>query len=138
MTGQINLNRYQLDKALKKYHENMCKYIRMKDEIDSLSAVASTAQYGIEATLPKAVGGNSDPVFAHIQIKESRIFRFNKIKEELLLIQKLTEKISGDTELEVHYWLLEGMSFRWIGAKLNMSHTTIHRVRERILDMMLK
>jgi len=30
--------------------------MRMKDELDSLTATASTAQYGIEATMPKAVG----------------------------------------------------------------------------------
>ncbi|MGE7022014.1 hypothetical protein [Solibacillus cecembensis] len=137
MAGQISINRFQLDKALKKYHENMCKYVRMRDELGSLSAVASTTQYGIEATMPKAVGGNSDPVFAHIQIKASRVARLNKTKEELLLVQNLIGKVTGDIELEVLYWLLEGMPFRWIGTKLNMSHTSVQRVRERILDIMM-
>lgn len=50
--GQTELNRYQLDKAIKKYHGNMCKYMRMKDEFDSLTAAVITAQYGIEATMP--------------------------------------------------------------------------------------
>ena len=132
------LNRYQLDKAIKKYHDNLCKYMRMKDELDTLSVAASTAKYGIESTMPKAVGGTSDPVYAHIQIRASRVVRINKIKAELLLVQNLMEKVTGDTEQEVLFWLLEGMSFRWIGAKLNMSHTSVQRVRECILDMMLK
>ena len=136
--GQLELNRYQLDKAIKKYHDNMCKYMRMKDELDSLTATASTAAYGIEATMPKAVGGNSDPVHAHVQIRAAREVRINKIKDELLLVQTLTSKVTGDLEQEVLYWLLEGMPFRWIGAKLNMSHTSVQRVRERVLDMMLK
>ncbi len=116
----------------------MCKYMRMKDELDSLTAAASTAQYGIEATMPKAVGGTSDPVHAHVQIRAAREVRINKIKDELLMVQNLTSKVAGDIEQEVLYWLLEGMPFRWIGAKLNMSHTSVQRVRERVIDLMLK
>ncbi|MGE6514598.1 hypothetical protein [Lysinibacillus sphaericus] len=136
--GQTELNRYQLDKAIKMYHDNMCKYMRMKDELDSLTAAASTAQYGIEATMPKAVGGNSDPVHAHVQIRAAREVRINKTKNELLMVQNLIEKVTGDIEQEVLYWLLEGMPFRWIGAKLNMSHTSVQRVRERVIDLMMK
>ncbi|MGE7999701.1 hypothetical protein ACQKOF_13665 [Lysinibacillus sp. NPDC093190] len=136
--GQKELNRYQLDKAIKKYHDNMCKYMRMKDALDSLTVAGSTAAYGIEATMPKAVGGNSDPVHAHVQIRASREVRINKIKNELIVVQNLIDKVYGDIEQEVLYWLLEVMPFRWIGAKLNMSHTSVQRIRERILDMMLK
>ncbi|MDD1504265.1 hypothetical protein PVA17_16085 [Lysinibacillus sp. CNPSo 3705] len=88
--------------------------MRMKDELDSLSAAASTAKYGIEATIPKAVGCTSDPVQAHVQIRALREVRINKVKDELLLVQNLIKKVTGDTEQEVLFWLLEGMSFRWI------------------------
>ncbi|WP_445477381.1 hypothetical protein ACULLL_12680 [Lysinibacillus irui] len=97
-------------------------------------AAASTAKYGIEATMPKAVGGTSDPVHAHVQIRAAREVRINKIKEELLMVQNLTDKVTGDIEQEVLFWLLEGMPFRWIGAKLNMSHTSVQRVREHIFS----
>lgn len=138
LTEKTQLNRYQLDKAIKMYHDNMCKYMRMKDELDSLTATASIAKYGIEATMPKAVGSTSDPVHAHVQIRTSREVRINKIKDELLMVQNLTDKVNGDIEQEVLFWLLEGMPFRWIGAKLNMSHTSVQRVRERVIDMMMK
>lgn len=112
--------------------------MRIKDKLDSLTAAASTAQYGIEATMPKAVGSTSDPVHAHVQIRAAREVRINKTKNELLMVQNLIDKVTGDIEQEVLYWLLEGMPFRWIGAKLNMSHTSVQRVRERIIDMMMK
>ncbi|WP_274307737.1 hypothetical protein [Solibacillus daqui] len=48
MAGQVKLNRYQLDKVLKKYRNNMCKYKRMKDQLGSFSATAHTTTYGIE------------------------------------------------------------------------------------------
>lgn len=104
---KTELNRYQLDKAIKKYHDNMCKYMRMKDELVTITAAASTAQYGIEATMPKAVVGTSDLVHIHVQIRVAREVRINKIKEELLLVQNLTSKVAGDIEQEVLYWLLE-------------------------------
>ncbi len=121
MLKEKTLNRYQLDKAIKKYHDNMCKYMRMKDELDSLTTAASTAKYGIEATMPKAVGSTSDPV--HVL----------KLR---LSLYKIMPAINN--QQEVLFWLLEGMPFRWIGAKLNMSHTSVQRVRDRILDIMLK
>ncbi len=34
LTEKTQPNRYQLDKAIKKYHDNICKYMRMKDELD--------------------------------------------------------------------------------------------------------
>ncbi|MFJ5788510.1 hypothetical protein ACIP9G_00335 [Lysinibacillus sp. NPDC093197] len=130
------LNRYQLDKAIKKYHDNMCKYMRMKDELVTITAAASSVQYGIEAIMPKAVGGTSDLVHTHVQNRAAREVRINKIKEELLLVQNLTSKVAGDIEQEVLYWLLEGMPFRWIGAKLNMSHISVQRVR--VIYLMMK
>lgn len=41
---QSQLNRYQLDKAIKNYHANMRRYMRMKDELESLKATASTGK----------------------------------------------------------------------------------------------
>lgn len=135
---RTQLNRYQLDKAIKNYHANMRRYMRMKDELESLKATASTRKYGIEATMPKAIGKTRDPVYAHVQIRASREVRINKIKNELLLVQNLSDKVTGDIEQEVLFWLLEGMPFRWIDAKLNMSRTSVQRVRERVIDLMMK
>lgn len=132
-----SINRYQLDKVIKKYHSNMLKYIRMKDEINLLEISASTTNYGIEAMMPKATGSFGDPVYAHLQIRANREVRIKKIKKELLLVQSLINKVKGDIELEVLYWLLEGMSFRFIGRQLDISHTSVQRARERILNMML-
>lgn len=51
--------------------------------------------------MPKAVGGTSDPVHTHVQIRAAREVRINKIKEELLMVQNLTDKVTGDIEQEV-------------------------------------
>ncbi|MGE7132853.1 hypothetical protein [Lysinibacillus xylanilyticus] len=108
----------------------MCKYISMKDELDSLT-VASKAKYGIESTMPKAVGSTSDPVHADVQIGASSE---DHIKEELLIGSKFNCMVTGDIEQEVTICLLEGaIPLDW---GLNMSYTTVQRVRERVIDMM--
>lgn len=135
---RTQLNRYQLNKAIKNYHANMRRYMRMEELVESLKATASTGKYGIEAIMPKPVGGISDPVQAHVQIRASREDRIEKIKDELLMVQHLARKITGDVEQEVLYWLLEGMPVRWSGAKLNLSHTSVQRVRERVIYMIMK
>ncbi|AVK86011.1 hypothetical protein C3943_22195 [Lysinibacillus sp. B2A1] len=60
------------------------------------------------------------------------------LKERTQLNRYQLDKVTGDVEQEVLFWLLEGMPFRWIGPKLNMSHTSVQRVRERVIDMMMK
>lgn len=135
---RTQLNRYKLDKAIKNYNNNLRRYMRMKDKLDSLIATATTAKYGIDATMPISIGKTSDPVYAHVQIRASRVVRMDKIKDELLMVQNLSRKVTGEIEQEILFWLLEGMPFRWIGARLNMSHTSVQRVRERILDIMIK
>lgn len=72
---QVELKCYQLDKATKKHHDNMCKQMRMKDEPDSLTVVASTVAYGIEVTMPEVVRGNIDPVHEHMQIRASICYK---------------------------------------------------------------
>jgi len=93
MLKEKTLNRYQLDKAIKKYHDNMCKYMRMKDELDSLTTAASTAKYGIEATMPKAVGSTSDPVHV-LKLRLSLYKIMPAINNQLVKISQDPYKLS--------------------------------------------
>ena len=65
--------------------------------------------------------------YMHMFKSELREVRINKTKNELLMVQNLM--VTGDIEQEVLYWLLEGMPFCWIVAKLNMSHTSVQPVK---------
>lgn len=99
---------------------------------------AKTAMYGIEATLPKASGGTSDPVFFEVQ---RRVYLNNKrISECEMKVAEVQNRISlvlGDREIEVLHRLLNGNSMRAIGKHMKLSSTTIFRVRNNILNMMI-
>ncbi|MGE7115052.1 hypothetical protein [Lysinibacillus sp. NPDC047702] len=108
-------------------------------KIDNNSYIgAKTAMYGIEATLPKASGGTSDPVYIEVQ---RRVYASNKrIREYEVKVDEVQKRISlvhGDREIEVLHRLLDGDSMRAIGKHMKLSSTTIFRVRSKILSQMM-
>lgn len=87
---------------------------------------AKTAMYGIEATLPKASGGTSDPVYTEVQ---RRLYSLNyRIKEYEQKIAEVQNRIPlvHDREIEVLHRLLNVNSMRAIGKHMKLSSTTIN------------
>ncbi len=76
---------------------------------------AKTAQYGIKATLPKVAGGVGDPNMQEAIRRSKNIKRVAEYEKKLLEVQKLLDKVSGDRELYVLNWVLDGYSMPWIG-----------------------
>lgn len=100
---------------------------------------AKTAMYGIEATLPKASGGTSDPVFTEVQRRVYALnYRITEYEQKIAEVQKRIQLVEGDREVEVLHRLLDGDSMRAIGKHLKLSSTTIFRVRNAILEQMMK
>ena len=96
---------------------------------------AKTAMYGIEATLPKASGGTSDPVYTEVQ---RRVYRIKEYEQKIAEIQKRIPLVHGDREVEVLHRLLDGDSMRAIGKRMKLSSTTIFRVRNNIWEQMME
>lgn len=143
LKGQtVEVKKYMLDQWLKDYHW-MIEQIRvgkMQDEVVKTIEYegAKVANYGIEATLPKASGGTSDPVSyeasRRTQFYVKRVLRYVwKVKE----IQERASNVIGEREIFVLHHLLDGYSMRKIAEKMNVSEATVRRIRERILDDML-
>ncbi|MGE7947950.1 hypothetical protein [Lysinibacillus sp. NPDC093688] len=100
---------------------------------------AKTVMYGIEATLPKASGGTSDPMFTEVQRRVYSLnYRIKEYEQKIIEVQKRIQLVEGDRELEVLHRLLNGDSMRAIGKHMKLSSTTIFRVRNNILSQMMK
>ena len=98
---------------------------------------AKTAMYGIEATMPKAAGMVSDPVFFEIQRRlQFGGMRVQQYERKVSEIQKRMPLVTGDRENEVLNRLLSGESMRAIGRHMHLSTTTISKLRETILKQM--
>ncbi|MCT6815326.1 MAG: hypothetical protein M3043_02840 [Lysinibacillus fusiformis] len=99
---------------------------------------AKTAMYGIEATLPKASGGTSDPVYTEVQRRVYSLnYRIKEYEQKISEIQKRIPLVHEDREVEVLHRLLDGNSMRAIGKHMRLSSTTIIRIRDLIIKQML-
>ncbi|MFJ7954447.1 hypothetical protein ACIQZG_23380 [Lysinibacillus sp. NPDC096418] len=99
---------------------------------------AKTAMYGIEATLPKASGGTSDPVFAEVQCRVYSLnYRIKEYEQKIAEVQKRISHVVGDREVEVLHRLLVGDSMRVIGKHMRLSSTPIIRTRDCIVKQMM-
>jgi hypothetical protein len=129
------MNKKGIENILKDYHWmiNSIKIIRdsIKDAGEGL-----TAQYGIEATLPKPKGVTSDPVYKETVRREKRYKKIAEYEKKVQIIQDRIHLINDERENEVLHWLLEGKSYRWIALHMGLSHSHIRRLRENIVNQL--
>lgn len=129
------MNKQEVENILKNYAW-MLNSIKLERE--SLKEVGGkfTATYGDDAGMPKAVGGNSDPVFNEVVRRSKRWKRIERYENEIQSIQDRIDRIEDERESEVLYWLLDGKSYRWIGAHMGLSFSHIKRIRDSIVEQL--
>ncbi|MEQ6853275.1 LuxR C-terminal-related transcriptional regulator [Lysinibacillus capsici] len=140
--GQINVTKEDLLQWIENYRwmvETTEEARQPVSKIDDNSYIgARTAMYGIEATLPKASGETSDPVYTEVQ---RRVYSLNyRIKEYEQKIAEMQQRISlvrGDREIEILHRLLDGESMRVVGKHMKLSSTTVIRKRDNIVKQMI-
>lgn len=125
------LTQDKLDAMIIDYHRmvNAIKEMRAKMVIGT-----KTAQYGIGDTLPKAVGGVGDPIMQEAIRRSKNIKRVAEYEKKLLEVQKLIDNVTGDREVQVLNWMLDGKSQRWIGQHMALSATSIKCIKDSIVN----
>ncbi|MCM3452751.1 DNA-binding response regulator [Heyndrickxia oleronia] len=127
------MNRKEIENILKDYHWMINSIKELRKSIRS-AGEGLTAQYGVEASLPKPQGVTGDPIYRELIRREKRHAVINKYKAKISVIQDRLHLIKDDRELEVLHWLLEGKSYRWIGMHMGLSFSHIKRIRDSIVD----
>lgn len=107
-----------------------------KDQVESSRGL--TAIYGVEATLPKAKGVNTDPVYQEILRIEEFDKSNKKIKEKVMFVQKHSKSITDIKDKIILNRLLDGKSLRDIAEEMKMSISGINYRKEMIIDTMYK
>ncbi|MFC5541545.1 helix-turn-helix transcriptional regulator [Ureibacillus suwonensis] len=134
--GKVQITKEKLDQWIKDYRWMINTVEQLQMEFGYKGA--KIAQYGIEATLPKASGQTSDVVFAEVVRRNKHLKRINEYIYKIQEVQKRVDKVTEPREAEVLYWLLEGKSMRWIGQHMALSHVSIKNIKESIIESMLK
>lgn len=123
-----------LDSMITDYHWMVNAIKEMRSE---MVIGAKTAQYGIEATLPTAAGGVGDPIMQEAIRRSRNIKRVAEYEQKLLEVQLLVERVTGDREMQVLNWMLDGKSKNWISKNMGVSHTHIRNIKENIIKQMV-
>ncbi|WP_339165392.1 DNA-binding response regulator [Siminovitchia sp. FSL W7-1587] len=129
------MQRNEIEQILKDYHW-MINSIKIMRESLKYAGEGITAQYGLEAAMPKAQGATSDPVYKEVVRRSKRVKKIQEFEAKILEFQGLFHKVHDERECEVLYWLLEGRSYRWIAAHMGLSHSHIRRIKESIVDQL--
>lgn len=123
------MTKKEIENILKNYHWMLNSIKIMRNDVSS-----KTSQYGIEASLPKPKGTTSDPVYSDVIRRTKYCKRIEQYEKKVKAIQERMHLITDDREVEVLFWLLEGKSYRWIGAHMGLSFSHIKRIRDSIVE----
>lgn len=69
--------------------------------------------------------------------RSKNIKRVTEYEKKLLEVQMLLENFTGDREVQVLNWMLDGKSQRWIGQHMALSATSIKRIKDSIVKQMM-
>lgn len=132
--NQLAISKHSLDSMITDYYWmlNAVKEVRAE-----LGIGAKTAQYGIEATMPKAQGNTSDPIEREVSRRAKKLIRLKEYEMCLWTVQQRIEKVQGIREKQVLDWMLDGKSMRWIAKTMGLSHTHIQNLKENIIEQMI-
>lgn len=129
------MNKWQLEDLLKDYHWKLHSVRIMRESIGEVNSNL-TAQYGLEAAMPKAKGNPSDPILKEVERRDRRWKKVSAYERDIQFIQSRIDRISDERETEVLHWLLEGKSMRWIGLHMGLSDKHIGRIKDQIVAQM--
>lgn len=126
------LNKKQIHEAIKDYPWMMKMIIKKREQ----SSNGLTAQYGIEATLPKPKGVTSDPVYQEVIRFERRDRDIKRIRDKVLFIQERSKVITDTRDRVILDMLLDGMTLREISMELETSISNINKRKINIVNTM--
>ncbi|WP_158738639.1 DNA-binding response regulator [Alteribacillus sp. YIM 98480] len=128
------MERQYIESLLKDYHWMMNSIKLLRESMES-AGEKLTAQYGLEASMPKAQGGgNSDPVLQETVRREKRWKKVAEYEKKVKILQDRIHKVTDDREVEVLHWMLEGKSLRWIGRHMALSPSHTRRLKDAVVD----
>jgi hypothetical protein len=100
---------------------------------------AGTAQYGIEATLPKARGRNSDPVFRearnNLQAWERLNRRVKRFEDKVKRVDAFAEKNNlSEKEQIVLEGIMDGQKMKDIAKEIGVSRTRAQELKNKVVN----
>jgi DNA-binding NarL/FixJ family response regulator len=133
MTTATTYNKYQIYGILKNYHWMLREIQRIDKEL-STTDFKGTAQYGIEATMPRAQGIVSRALENEVLRRCEKSKKLVKYCEQINFINERSPRIIEEKEKVILDCLLDGMGITAISHHLRTSRKHINELRDNIVD----
>jgi len=121
--------------AIRKVNRDIKNYYWMANQITQKDIeeyiTSGTAQYGIEASLPKPKGKTSDPTYGAVQRKMREENRIKRYVETVRRLEEAVASLDDEKERIVIEGCMDRMSFSEIGKILGMSKQAVFEIKER-------
>jgi len=130
------LNKYQIYNLLKNYHW-MVKEIKRIDQYLNETDFKGTAQYGLEATLPKPQGIVGKALENEVIRRTMKSKRMNRYIHEVNFLNERIHVITDEREKVVLDCLLDGMGTTAIGHHLQTTRKQVNDIRENIVKKLM-
>ena len=124
----------ELENALRDYHWMKKEIARLGKELTTAGGKLS-AQYGIEASLPKA-SGNGDKIGQEVINRERQWKTLDKLRAKVKYIDENADKIVDVREMTVLNCLLSGLSIVSISQHMGLSERKIYMLKDDVVRKM--
>lgn len=131
----IGMNKNEISKILRDYHWMINEIKRQRKILEDMNGNL-TAQYGIEAAIPKAKGLTGDPIYQEVVRREKKSRWVEKLEKKILFIQSRVDRITDERERAVLECILDGMSMKAISRHMGLSTRHIQRIKNSIVEQM--
>lgn len=94
---------------------------------------AGTAQYGLEASLPKAKGVNSDATYREAQKLLRKWERMKRYERKVKKLEASVATLQDERERTVAEGILDGLKMYEIAQQLDVTRQTVDRIRRSMI-----
>lgn len=116
------------------YYISRIKELRKR--YDSQVGGGNIGQYGIESTLPKPQGGNTDPVHNEVQRLLKMDKELSRLEYKARYIQNRWDRIVDERMALVFNLRLSGKTYREIAKETDMSKSRVHQVMDEVCELL--
>lgn len=137
---KTKLSREMVSEYLTRYHEFVKEIAQYHIDVQGTQQpVAAIAQYGIEATMPKAQGGgHSDPTFNQATSHPTKDPYIMRRIAVVRAVKDFRKHVQGIRESDVLDFWLFGHTIIVTAEKLKVGKSTVQRCRDKIIDSILE
>jgi hypothetical protein len=132
----MTYNKFQIYGILKDYHWMLREIKRIDYEL-SKTDFQGVAQYGVEATLPHAVGIVGRALENEIVRRSKKSERLYEYVEKVNFINGRLGKVQDEKLKVTMDCMLDGMSMVQIGKHLGLSRRRVHELRDEIVNKLV-